>query len=389
VRICLISFEFLPRTGFGGAAALYTDLAIALAAQGHEITVLAGNNGPGVTIETMNGVTRYCFGHRRLRPRPVACIERQLSVLRQFKKLSKARGPFDIIEGPELAAEPLILNAMTRTSPLATRLVTPHYLLHKMNNKRRIRSVDWMERQNAILSDVIIGDTTEWAQDILDDWKIDRSRLRICPLGIDLNRIDRAKDVQIPVNPPYVLFAGRLTLAKGPQVLSAAAPAIIKENPGVKIVFAGGDTKTEDGESVKEIAMSMIPEDLLKSVVFLGFLESWDQLVSLYRNATVCVKADVNTNQSYDTMGQLACGRPLVCSNVGAHVDMIQDGVNGILFDRSNPSELAEAVSRLLSDSNLRERMGRNARTSVESGHTSTISAEKTLRIYGDLAKSR
>ena len=57
-----------------------------------------------------------------------------------------------------------------------------------------------------------------------------------------------------------------------------------------------------------------------------------NELVNMYRNAAICVKADVYGNHSYDTMGQLACGRPMVCANTEGCADMIENGKNGFLF---------------------------------------------------------
>ena len=388
VRICLISYEFLPKTGFGGAAALYTDLSAALHALGHDVTVLSGNNRYGRDTVTDRGITNIQFGYKRLRPRPLACVTRSALVLYHYKRAVRKSGPFDVVESPELQAEPLLINALAKTCPVVTRLVTPHFLLHRMNQKRRIRSVDWLERRNAHMSDLILGDAKNWAEDILRTWRIDRSKLRICPLGIDLERIDNVNEVPIDVNRPYVLFAGRLTLAKGPQVLAAAAAEILKEHPDVKLVFAGADTLTESGQSVREIVRTAAPKNAQDSLVFKGFVNSWDELVSLYRNAAVCVKADGHTNHAYDTMGQMACGRPMACTNVEAHADLIDDGKNGFLFERDNPRQLAEIINRLLSDPALSSSVGARARKTIEQRFTSRHCAEATLSIYDEALRS-
>lgn len=382
VRICLISYEFLPKTGFGGAAALYTDLSTALHALGHDVTVLSGNDRHGINTETNRGFTNIQFGYKRLRPRPLACATRFARVLYHYKRAERRSGSFDVIESPELEAEPFLVNTIHRTCPVVTRLVTPHFLFRRMNHTRPIRSVEWLERQNAFLSDLILGDAKAWAEDILRAWRLDRSKLRICPLGISLERIDKVMEVPIDIEQPYILFAGRLTLAKGPQVLSAAASEILKEHPEVKIVFAGADTLTESGESVREIVRDSAPRSVQNSFVFKGFVNSWDELVNMYRNAAICVKADVYTNHSYDTMGQLACGRPMVCTNTEAHADMIENGKNGFLFEREKPHQLAELVDQLLSDPALCRTIGMRARRTIEERFTSEICATETAKYY-------
>lgn len=66
----------MPKTGIGGAAALYTDLANALAKSGHEVTVFSGNPHAGLEIEQNNGVRNIRFGTWGPRPRLLAtcCI---------------------------------------------------------------------------------------------------------------------------------------------------------------------------------------------------------------------------------------------------------------------------------------------------------------------------
>lgn len=60
----------------------------------------------------------------------------------------------------------------------------------------------------------------------------------------------------------------------------------------------------------------------------------------------------------------MACGKPLVCSSNGAQPEYITDGREGFLVLHSNPGALAEAMRKLASDAELRQRMGERAATS-------------------------
>lgn len=335
--------------------------------------------------ERVDGFTNVRFGHRRLRPRSLACVDRSVDVLSHYSNIVKRTGPFDIVESPELAAEPILVNAICKTCPSVTRLVTPHFLLHKMNERRRFRTVDWLERYNATLSDVILGDSRQWAEDILKEWRINLSKLRICPLGIDLQRIDGVKEIPIEIDRPYVLFSGRLTLAKGPQVLAKASPWILKEHPDVKIIYAGSDTLSASGHSIRGIVESSVSPEYRKSFVFKGFIKSWDSLVNLYRGASVNVKADEYGNHSFDLMGQMACERPVACTMTEGNVDMIENESNGFLFDREDPKQLATIINMLLSDPALCEATGKQARRTVEKRFTSSICASESLKVYEEL----
>ena len=62
----------------------------------------------------------------------------------------------------------------------------------------------------------------------------------------------------------------------------------------------------------------------------------------------------------------MALGRPIVATAVGGIPEVIQDGVNGLLVPPEDPTALAEAVVRLLSDPELRARLGGAAAAAVE-----------------------
>lgn len=66
----------------------------------------------------------------------------------------------------------------------------------------------------------------------------------------------------------------------------------------------------------------------------------------------------------YKLIQYMACGLPVIASPVGVNSEIVEHGVNGFLAD--TPAEWREAVSRLLSDKELRERMGATGRKKVE-----------------------
>lgn len=139
---------------------------------------------------------------------------------------------------------------------------------------------------------------------------------------------------------------------------------------------------------MKEHILSSVPEKFRKSLVFMGRVDSWRKLVNLYRGAAVCVKADAYGNHSFDAMGQMACSKPLVCTRTEGNLDLIEDGINGFLFDRDSPEDLALIVTRLMSDENLSASIGRKARQTIEKGFSSQVMSSETARIYEDALTS-
>ncbi|MFL5591105.1 MAG: glycosyltransferase family 4 protein [Ktedonobacteraceae bacterium] len=61
----------------------------------------------------------------------------------------------------------------------------------------------------------------------------------------------------------------------------------------------------------------------------------------------------------------MACGLPCVATRVSGSEDVISDGINGLLVEPEQPAEMAQALRRLIEDTNLGQRLGKEARSTV------------------------
>jgi glycosyltransferase involved in cell wall biosynthesis len=79
----------------------------------------------------------------------------------------------------------------------------------------------------------------------------------------------------------------------------------------------------------------------------------------------------------------------VVATPVGGTAEVVKDGTTGLLIEPGNPSELAEAVCRLLDQPEQAMAMGRNGRVLVEQAYDWDTVAEQTLAVYHDVVGSR
>ncbi len=190
----------------------------------------------------------------------------------------------------------------------------------------------------------------------------DRSAPQITvPLGCDYDTI-RASASEA-ADPHAIVYFGALRGEHGPGLILEALPAIRKEFPDARVIFAGGgEIQTQLERRADELGVS-------GSVQFTGFVAS-DREV--YRILTGCGLAlatyppDDNTYKRFCDPGKvkiyLACGLPVLITDVPAVAREIESQEAGCIVEHS-PEALAETALALFRDPGRHERMRKRALT--------------------------
>lgn len=135
-----------------------------------------------------------------------------------------------------------------------------------------------------------------------------------------------------------LLCVGEFSVRKNQAMLLRAFSGIVQEKSPVKLLFAGdGKLLTE----CKRLAKKLEIED---NVIFCGHV---DEVSNLYCVADIVVSASLSEGLPFNILEALHYGIPVVASSVRGHVDLIENNVNGLLFDVDNELQL-EACLRLL-----------------------------------------
>jgi glycosyltransferase involved in cell wall biosynthesis len=80
----------------------------------------------------------------------------------------------------------------------------------------------------------------------------------------------------------------------------------------------------------------------------------------------------------------MACGTPVIGSNVTSLPEIIEDGVTGFLVPPNDPTSLGERIAWLLSDPSRAQEMGRRARQRVLERFTWSAVVDRCLQAYGE-----
>lgn len=162
------------------------------------------------------------------------------------------------------------------------------------------------------------------------------------------------------VKPFTITTVARLYVTKGLTYLLEAAARIRKKHPHVEFkVYGDGELREELLAQAKSLGMD-------GEMMFPGAFTSRDELHRIMENTDIFLMSSVLEGQPLAVVEAMAYGCPIVTTNVGGIPELLQDNVNGLLCPPENAECLAEKIERLLSDSALRERLGRAARASYE-----------------------
>ncbi|MGW4895528.1 glycosyltransferase [Kitasatospora sp. NPDC004240] len=172
----------------------------------------------------------------------------------------------------------------------------------------------------------------------------------------------------------HVLFLGRLTESKGVRLLMAAWDALAADGGvGVPLVLAGA------GPLEAEVAAWAAGRDDVRHV---GLYDP-----ARCRDAVARAVAVVAPSVSPETFGlvvaeAMAAGVPAVAAAHGAFVELVEDGVTGLLHRLGDSASLASCVRRITGDPEGNREMGRTARLRYEKSFSPAVGLERLVEGY-------
>jgi len=180
-----------------------------------------------------------------------------------------------------------------------------------------------------------------------------------------------------------ILVVARLIEEKGVQFAIRSFPLILERVARCRLLIVGdGNFRSPLEKMAQQIGLS-------SHILFVGTVPE-AELPSYYASADVFVNSTIRAN-GYDlTIVQaMACGKPVVVSNIGSVPTLIADGKDGLLVPPGDIVALAERVKRVLSDPGLAKMLGRNARKKVVERFSLEAMAKGTLRVYERVLQRR
>lgn len=264
-------------------------------------------------------------------------------------------------------------------------IYNPHgWAFNMQQSAKKKEMYKWVEKISAHFCDKIVCISDAERESALREKICKPSKLQVIYNGIDLEEIEKAASMSkaqlgIPEDTFVVGMVGRLSKQKAPDTFVKAAKLIKEKIPNAFFLMVG------DGELRGQIEGLINQYDLGSSFLITGWVD----------NPTAYMKImDIGMLLSrWEGFGlvlpeYMACGVPIVATNVDAIPNIIKDGVNGMLVNKDDYDDAANKIWKLYMDINRREKIIRSGSLDAQTRFNSSRVLSETEEMYCTFKKN-
>lgn len=384
LSIALLSWESAYSIAVGGLAMHVTELAGALHGRGHRVHVFT-RTGPGqAAYDCIGGVHYHRCAFDPNTSDFVEYAERMGdSFIHDLRVMEQLIGPFDIVHGHDW----LSTHALRRIKNELGRTVV--FTIHSTEfgrcgnqnhdgNSARIRHLEW---EAAYVASNVICVSKALRQEVHNLYSVPLDKMAAIYNGVDPSKFDTPFNTQsirrrynIKLEAPVVLFAGRMTWQKGPDLLMEIMPEILDEHPRAKFVLAG------DGDMRRYLEARAASLGTANAVRFVGHRTGLE-LVSLIKSAdAVCVPSR-NEPFGIVILEAWCAGKPVIVTRCGGPAEFVNHRDTGLIVSVDR-EEIGRGVCETLRCKDAAKAMGANGRLQAETRFAWDTIAAQTEEVY-------
>lgn len=237
------------------------------------------------------------------------------------------------------------------------------------------RQAGWAMRYNLSAADRVVCVSEPLKAHLVKKWDVPAEKIVVFPNVADVHRFKPDPEARYQVrksfgigDAPLILFVGNFYEWHDVATLLNAFVKVLGHYPDARLMLVGDGAKRQ---AMEQISVKL---GISSSVIFTGMVAHTD--VPRYM-----ASADISV-VPYPLLGldiwlsplklfeYMATGNTILASMVGQLSEWIDDNRNGLLIPPGNASMMAEGIERLIRDSDLRSRLGKNARDDAVQKHS-------------------
>jgi len=256
---------------------------------------------------------------------------------------------------------------------------------------------DWDKPRLALKKAACVLANSSFTAGLLRTAGVAPDAIAVIPLGCDIDKFrPRAPDPELRrkllgnrERGPVILTVGGLVERKGHDMVIRSLPSVCQRVPHATYLIVGTGPFRE---RLDELAAELGVRD---RIIFAGKVPD-DQLPDVYAMCDVFAMPSRARLASHDVEGfglvfleAGACAKPVVAGRSGGIEDAVVDGFTGLIVDPSDARDVSQALIRLLTDSELRGRLGRQGRDRVEKERTWSIAGARVQGILERVGNTR
>ncbi len=248
-------------------------------------------------------------------------------------------------------------------------------------------------------ADVLIAATPAERAQMLWLYQADRRKISVVPPGVDTQHFQpiepdiARQEIGIPQRHRMLLFVGRIERLKGVETLLHATDIIRREKPYLAdqmcVTIIGGNPEEVSHPDTEMARLEAIRQKLgLHGLVtFIGARDQ-DRLRYYYSAADALILPSDYESFGMVALEAMACGAPVIASEVGGLAYLIRDGETGFHVPVREPDVLASRILGLLENPEAHARM-RAAAHEAAQGYAWAHIADQLLTVFASLAQPR
>ncbi|MGA1874434.1 MAG: glycosyltransferase family 4 protein [bacterium] len=385
MKIAMFSWETLHSISVGGVGNHVTELGAALERKNHEVHIFTRMGQNQAPYEKIHGV-HYHRCPFPLNPNFIQEVNEMCrSFIHHFFQTEDYVGHFDIIHAHDWLAS----NAMIWIKQGKGQGKKAVFTIHSTEYGRcgnnfwngQSAAIREHERAATFHADQVITVSHQLKSEVMwmynaPDWKVS-----VVYNGVNAHNFDGIIDPaeikrHFGIGPldPTVLFVGRMTFQKAPDLLVEAIPYVLRYYPAAKFVFAGdGDMKMGLERRAHQLGIS-------HATRFLGY-RSGTELQNLYKACDcVCIPSR-NEPFGIVILEAWSANKPVITTVNGGPSEFIWHDVTGLKI-HARPDSIAWGIGTLFADFEHARWMGNNGRIAAEKGFSWETIADKIIDVY-------